>query len=350
MNKKKRSVRNEKNNMSKFLPGKKNAITDLDGVKVGHLTLNKDLLDASGEKVSIRTGLTAILPYPMEKEMRLFMGSFIFKGMNEMTGYQVGDDFCYLNSPIVLTNPFNVGLAYNTILSYGFSLNRTEIWPPLVLSVNDSFLNDMNASLMKENDILEIFRQASREAVAEGSVGIGLGLRAYGHKGGIGTASRVIDLANEKFTCGVLVASNHSNPVSLAPPKNDLDANQDEEGSFTIIFGVDIPLAPFQIKRIMRCLVFGLSPILQLNTSSDSLTCILFSTANSMVIQEDGPLLFDFRIIKDSYEDKIAQAGKEAAQEALINSLLKATSVQGREGRRCETISEEKIHRLIKNS
>lgn len=336
--------------MAKFLPGKKNSITDLDGVKVGHLTVNKDLSIPSGEKVSIRTGLTAILPYPMEKELRLFIGSFILKGMNEMTGYQVGDDFCYLNSPIVLTNPFNVGVAYDTVLSYGFSLNRAEIWPPLVLGVNDSFLNDMKASLLEENDILDTFRKASEESVEEGSVGIGLGLRAYGHKGGIGTASRLIDLSNKKFTCGVLVASNHSNPGSLAPPNDEPDANQNEEGSFTIIVGVDIPLVPFQIKRIMRCLVFSLSPILQLNTSSDSLTCIFFSTANSMVIQEEGPMLFDFRIIKDLYEDKIVQAGKEAVQEALINSLLKATSVQGREGRKCETISEEKIHRLIKNS
>ena len=130
-----------------------------------------------------------MLPYQMEKEMRLFTGIFILRGKNEITGYEVTDDFCYLNSPIVITNSFNVGRAYNAILSYGFSLNRAEIWPPFVISVNDSYLNDMRKSFLDEKGILNVFQNASNSKVEEGSIGIGLGLRAFGWKGGIGTSS-----------------------------------------------------------------------------------------------------------------------------------------------------------------
>lgn len=98
--------------MEKFSRGKKNSITDIQGVRVGHLTVNKDFMDPSGQPVTVRTGATAVIPYPAEKEMRIFTGSFILCGKGEVTGYQVVDDFCYLNSPIILTNSFSVGKAY----------------------------------------------------------------------------------------------------------------------------------------------------------------------------------------------------------------------------------------------
>lgn len=183
--------------------------------------------------------------------MRLFMEGFNLRGKSELTGYEVADDFCYLNSPIVLANPFNVGVAYNAVLSYGFSLDRVEIWPPLIVGVNDSFLNDITASLLNEKDVLNTFRKASQGPVEQGSVGVGLGLRAYGYKGGIGTASRKIEIAGQNFTCGVLIASNHSNPLEPVSENSDSHTQRDEGGSFTLVVGVDMPLVPFQIKAIV---------------------------------------------------------------------------------------------------
>jgi D-aminopeptidase len=331
-----------------FPQGEKNAIIDLEGIRVGHLTVSKDILTPNNEKASIRTGLTAILPYPMEKEMRLFMGSCNLQGKNELTGYEVADDFCYLNSPIVLTNSFNVGVAYNAVLSYGFSLNRVEIWPPLIVGIDDSYLNDITESLLDEGDILNTFHKASQEAVEQGSVGIGLSLRAYGHKGGIGTTSRVIDLAGQSFTCGVLVASNHNNPLPPVPATSGSRIQIDRQGSFTLVTGVDIPLVPYQIKTILKSLVLKLSHILYSESYSDDITCIFFTTANSMVMGGESPSIHDFRMIGDSYLEQIARAAKEAAFEALVNSLLKASPVQGREGRKCETIPESETDALIK--
>jgi D-aminopeptidase len=337
-----------KKKTQEFPPGEKNAIIDLDSIKVGHLTVKKDIVTSRGERACIRTGLTAILPYPMEQEMRLFMGSFNLRGKNEWTGYEVADDFGYLNSPIVLTNSFNVGVAYNAVLSYGFSLNRVEIWPPLVLGIDDSYLNDIAESLLDDGDILNTFHKASQDSVEQGSVGVGLGLRAYGHKGGIGTASRRIDLNGQKFTCGVLVASNHSNPPSPVSAAKDSNPQRDEPGSLTLVAGVDIPMVPYQIEMIIKSLVLKLSLILQTEKSSDDITCIFFTAANPMDMGAKSSSMHDFRMIRDSHLEQIARAANEAASEALLNSLLKASPVFGREGRICETMSEKDIEALIK--
>ena len=336
-----------KHKLGKFSRGEKNSIIDLKGLKVGHLSVNKDHLDTSGEKAIIRTGLTAVLPYPMEKEMRLFAGSFILEGKNEITGYEVMDDFCYLNSPIVITNSFNIGNAYNAILSYGFALKRSEIWPPLVIGIDDSYLNDMRKSHLDEGDILETFFNASEDRLEEGSVGAGVGLRAFGWKGGIGTASRVFPLDKTHFKCGVLVASNHGNQRPLEKPEASTHTDSGEEGSLIVIIGVDVPLVPYQIKHITKRLVNGLSFFSPYKNSSDSVVGILFSTANPMSMESDGPFVFDFQVVDDSFLGTVIYAASEATHEALLNSLFKANSVQGRLGRQVETIPDEEIDILL---
>lgn len=348
MNREERIVVEMKLKSRKFPKGKKNSITDIKGVRVGHLTVNKDIQNDSNEKIFIRTGLTAILPYQMEKEMRLFTGSFILRGKNEITGYEVTDDFCYLNSPIVITNSFNVGRAYNAILSYGFSLNRAEIWPPFVIGVNDFYLNEMRKSFLDEKEILNVFHNASNGKVEEGSIGIGLGLRAFDWKGGIGTSSRTLFLGHEQFTLGVLVASNYGNQKSLEKSETESRSTQNGEGSLTIIVGLDIPLVPYQIKQITSSLVSSLPPVSILKNRSDSITCALFSTANPMSMEKEGPMIYSFQLIDDSLIEEIILAGIEAIKEAILNSLWKANPVKGRLGRKLETIPKNKFNKLLK--
>ncbi len=348
MNRKEKIRGEMKFKKGKFPRGEKNSITDIKGVKVGHLTINRNIQKAPGKTGIIRTGLTAILPYPMAKEMRLFAASFVLRGKNEITGYEVIDDFCYLNSPLVITNSFNVGNAYNAILSYGFSLNRMEIWPPIIIAVNDSYLNDMRKSLLDEKEILNAFYKASSTKVEEGSVGIGLGLRAFGWKGGIGTSSRILFISHQQFSCGVLVASNYGNQKSLDKPKTESNSTRNGDGSLIIIVGVDIPLAPYQIKLITSSLVSSLSPVNILNNCLDSITCVMFSTANPMSMENEGPSIFEFELIDDSLLAEIISAGTEAIKEAIFNSLLKAAPVEGRLGRKIETIPENEFKKLLK--
>jgi D-aminopeptidase len=338
MNRKERVALETKFKIGKFQRGEKNSITDIKGVKVGHFTVNKNIQEASEKKGIIRTGITAVLPYPMEKEIRLFSQLFTLRGKNEITGYEVTDDFCYLNSPLVFSNAYNVGGVYNAILSYGFSLSRVEIWPPLVIGVNDSYLNDMRDSLLKEKEILNVFHDASSGKVEEGSVGIGLGLRAFGWKGGIGTSSRIFSVEDKKFSLGALVASNHGN-------KSD---SKQAKGSLTLVLAVDVPLVPYQINQIARSIVVSLPPVNTLNNCQDSVSCFLFSTANAMSLKNNGPRVFNYSLVDDSALENIICAGAEAVREAILRSLLLSDSVQGRLGREVETIPDHEFQKILK--
>jgi len=330
--------------------GEKNSITDIKGVKVGHFSLEKDIQDKSGKKASVRTGLTAVLPFPMEKEVRLFLDCSRIRGKDEITGYEVMDDFCYLNSPIVITNSFNVGKVYDAILTYGFDLDRVEIWPPFVIGIDDSYLSDIRMGFLEEQEILKTFYTATENKVEEGSVGIGLGLRASSWKGGVGTSSRIISLGSEQFTIGILVASNHGNELSLTKEKSVSRENKTRSGSLTIIAGVDIPLVPYQIRQITSSLVTHLPLMSMASSSSDSINCVLFTTANAMSMEEDGPEVFDYQLLDDTLLEKIILAGSEAVREAIFRSLAKAAPVRGRLGRELETIPESKLRRLFQNS
>lgn len=332
-----------------FEPGLKNSIIDIKGVKVGHLIINEDLQGSSGEKISIRTGLTAVIPCEMKEEKRLFAGCFPFRSKNEITGYEVTEDFCYLNSPVVVSNPYNVGRVYNAILSYGFSLGRTEIWPPVVLAVNDSWLNDMNKFSVDEKQILQLFHDSSSGHVEEGSVGIGLGLRAFNWKGGVGTSSRVFIFGGKQYSLGVLAASNHGNKIDSEIKETGVDFDSKlEGGSLILILAVDIPLVPFQIKQITSSIVVSLPPVNILNNFSDSVTCFLFSTANAMSMENEGPSVFDYSLVKDSVLERIVKAGAEAVNEAICRSILLSTPVQGRLGRKIETIPDKEAEKLLR--
>jgi L-aminopeptidase/D-esterase-like protein len=318
-----------------FVRGESNAITDVQGVKVGHLTVSKDLPGPGGKKISVRTGLTAVLPYPMEKPLRLFCGSLNLRSTSEMTGYENLEDFCYLNSPVVITNSYNVGQVYNAVLSYGFALKRDETWPPLVIGINDSCLNETAGFSLDEKDIVEALFQAGTGKVQEGAVGVGLGLAAFDGKGGVGTASRQLIIGAQKFVCGVLAASNHGNTGF-------------SEGSLTLVLAVDIPLVPHQIKRILQLVVPSLGPDHLQTNPSDSVSAVLFTTANAMSMVNEGPALFEYQAADDSWLAEIAQSCSEAALESIFSSLAKAKPVSGRLGRTFKPLSPDALAKLFK--
>jgi len=335
--------------LRKFQPGPKNSIIDLKGVKVGHLTIKKDTQDQSGEKISVRTGLTAVIPCEMKEEKRLFAGLSVFRGNNEITGYEVTDDFCYLNSPVVLSNSYNIGRVYNAILSFGFSLGRDETWPPVVLGMDDSWLNDWDKFSLDENQVVQLLHNCSSTHAEEGSVGLGLGLTAFGWKGGIGTSSRVFSLGGKQFYLGVLAASNHGNDVTSEMKSPGMNPDSiPVGGSLTIILAVDIPLVPYQINQIAKSIVVSLPPINTLSNPQDSVNCFLFSSANAMSLEKGGPSVFDFSLANDTALGKIVRAGAEAVREAILRSLLLSTPVQGRLGREVKTIPENEFKKILK--
>jgi D-aminopeptidase len=329
--------------------GKKNAIVDVGDIRVGHLTVSRDTQNPAGLTDMVRTGLTAVIPGDMNEENRFFFGCFPFRNMHEITGYAVIEDFCYLNSPIVFTNSYNLGIAYDAVLSFGFQLGRTEIWPPVTLSIDDSYLNGQKESAVEDKDVIELLRNASNHSVQEGSVGVGLGLRSFDWKGGIGTSSRLFSINGKPFSVGSLVASNHGN----SELSDGVDVNHDKhrrsenKGSLTIVLATDLPLLPLQIKKVSTSIVMALPSANTVKNSTDSITCVLFSLANTMSLKDDGPKVFDYTAADDSLLSTIIRAGLESVVEAVLRSLCLSESVVGQGKRRSDNISGELFRALI---
>jgi D-aminopeptidase len=328
--------------------GEKNSITDVGGVRVGNLTFQRDIPGPSGGLIAARTGLTAVLPSLMEKELRFFFSTDVLGAGLEITGFEVTEDFGYLNSPLVITNACNLGRAYNAALSYGFTLKRGEIWPPVVIGLNDSFLNGMDRECLEEGDVLETFRRATDGKVEEGSVGVGTGLRALGAKGGIGTSSRRVFIGGEAYTCGVLVASHFGN-TDATKGKAPAERTGEDEGALILVTAMDIPLLPHQLRRITRNLVARMNASIRSRSFSDAVLGATFTTANAMNLSEEGPLEFEFRSVADIHLEGIAEAACRAAEEAVIHSLLQARPVLGKSGRSLETISPERLAGIFGN-
>jgi D-aminopeptidase len=329
--------------------GEKNAIVDVGDIRVGHLTVSRDNHNPSGPTEMVRTGLTAIIPGDMNDENRYFFGFFPFRNIHEITGYAVTEDFCYLNSPIILTNSYNLGIAYNAVLSFGFQLGRSEIWPPVVLSIDDSYLNGQRGSVVEDEDVIQLLRNASNQSVQEGSVGVGLGLHAFDWKGGIGTSSRSFFISDKQFIVGALVASNHgtSELSDRADLNLDKQRRDEKKGSLTIVLATNMPLLPQQIKKISTSIVVALPSANTVKNSMDSITCVLFSLANAMSLKDDGPKVFEYTAADDSSLSTIIRAGLESVTEAVFRSLCLSESVVGRGNRRVDNIPEEAFGALI---
>lgn len=327
--------------------GEKNSITDVKGVRVGHLTFHRDIQDASGAVIAARTGLTVVLPSPMEQERRFFFATHALGAGLEITGFAVTEDFAYLNSPLIITNACNLGKAYDAALSYGFNMKRGEIWPPVVIGLNDSFLNGMDRECLEEEEILETFRKATEGKVEEGSVGAGTGLRALGAKGGVGTSSRRLLIGDEEYACGVLAASHFGNAAggNGKPPAGRAG---EDEGALILVVATDIPLIPHQLQRMIRSLVARMKSAIPSGGFSDDVLGAAFTTANAMGLSEEGPWEFEFRSVADFHLESIADAACRAAEEAVVHSLLQARRVRGKSGRTLETISPERLAGIFK--
>jgi D-aminopeptidase len=329
--------------------GKKNAIVDVGDIRVGHLTVSRDAHNPSGMTEMVRTGLTAVIPGDMNEENRYFFGFFPLRNMQEITGYAVTEDFCYLNSPIVLTNSYNLGTAYNAVLSFGFQLGRTEIWPPVLLSIDDSYINGQKEHVIEDKDVIQLLRNASNHSVQEGSVGVGLGLHAFDWKGGIGTSSRLFSISGKPFSVGALVASNHgtSELSDRADLNHDQQRRYEKKGSLTIVLATDMPLLPHQIKKVSTSVVVSLPSTNTVKNSNDSVTCVLFSLANAMSLKDDGPKVFDYTVADDSSLGTMIRAGLESVTEAVLRSLCLSESVEGQGNRRLDNIPDESFGALI---
>ncbi|MFB0519185.1 MAG: P1 family peptidase, partial [Acidobacteriota bacterium] len=344
-----------------YPPGEYNAITDIEGVRVGHTTIIRNLVDASGKEKQIRTGVTAILPHEgnIYRE-HLVTAFFNQNGWGEMTGIAPLLEEGRLKTPIFLTGTYNVGLVYDAAVSHllkecpGILEGRT-IPSPVVAECFDGYLSDYQERMVTEADVLATIGRARGDFVEEGGVGGGTGMTAFGFKGGIGTSSRRLPEDKGGYTVGVLVMSNTAAREQLRVDGVPVGRELREEGkqapagakSIILIAATDAPLFSFQLKKIAKRVVMGLAQTgATSNTGSGDLV-LAFSTGNRLPAGAHSTGR-QVTAVNDELITPLYHATVEATQEAILNSLTMARTMEGREGNIAPAIPLDRLVQIMK--
>jgi len=332
-------------------PGPLNAITDVAGVRVGHQTI------IEGE--TIRTGVTAVLPHPGNVfQEKVPAAVVVGNGFGKLVGSTQVEELGTLETPIVLTNTLSAFAAADALVAYTLNLEGNEDVAsvnPVVGETNDAYLNDIRAQGVRREDVLAALSAADGGPVTEGSVGAGTGTRCLGWKGGIGTASRRLPQSRGGYTVGVLGQTNFGGilTVSGAPVGRALgryylqdvaEGREPEGGSCVLVVATDAPLEARQLKRLAKRALLGLGAVGSPMTHGSGDYVIAFSTAETVRMPHRLADRTQARtVLRDEGLSPLFQATREAAEEAILNSLLKATTVTGFRGHRCEAIPVDRL-------
>lgn len=326
-------------------PGQYNAITDVKGVTVGHVTLSKG---------DMQTGVTAVLPHQgnIFRE-KLIASTHVINGFGKTMGSIQMQELGTLETPILLTNTLNVGTASDALIDHILEQNpeigrTTGTVNPVIGECNDMFLNDIRAKFIRKDHVWEALNNASSE-FQEGTVGAGTGMLCYSLKGGIGSASRTMELNHGTYTLGVLALTNfgilrdlriNGNPIGLRLKDALLESGElEDKGSVMMIVATDLPVSERQLNRILKRTVTGLSRTGTIITNGSGEIAIGFSTANR--IPHDKPRsCLSIKTIHDEDIDGAFRAVGEATEEAVLNSLITATHVVGRDGNQRPTLKD----------
>lgn len=331
--------------------GTYNAITDVEGVLVGHETLIK------GD--SIRTGVTAILPHSGNIfQQKVPAAIHIGNGFGKLAGYTQVEELGNLETPIVLTNTLSVATGINALIKYTLQLPRNEdvrSVNALVGETNDGFLNDIRGQHVTEAHVLSALQKAHSGAVEQGNVGAGTGTRCFAYKGGIGTSSRIVSEEDGSYTVGVLVQANFGGVLHIKglPIKelleNQLDAptQKDTDGSCMIVVATDAPLDSRNLKRLAKRAMLGLARTGGIASNGSGDYVIAFSTAQDLRVpySAETPLL-NTTILGNEQMSPLFLATIEATEEAIYNALFTAETMKGFSGE-VEALPEKKILELI---
>jgi D-aminopeptidase len=336
-----------------FAPGKLNAITDVAGVLVGQVTK----LEGEGT----RSGVTAILPHGGNLYAeRVPAGLAVINGYGKLAGATQLQELGELETPIVLTNTLAVGRAVEALVDWTLERNPQALSVNAVVGeTNDSRLNDIRARGIVDEDVLAALNSARDGAVEEGSVGAGTGTVAFGWKGGIGTSSRKLPAALGGFTVGALVQSNYGGalvmdgvPMGRALGKFYLKEHADKgdaDGSVMVVIATDAPLSDRNLQRLALRSMAGLARTGAAFSDGSGDYAIAFSTHPQVRRPAPEGMVADWPNEKMS---PLFVAVAEAVEEAVLNSLLRATTVESRDPatgkkRKVEAIDIEAVRAVL---
>lgn len=350
-------------------PGKFNAITDVQGVEVGHSTI----ISGEGENVAgkgpVRTGVTAIFPRGKSKKFSpVYANWYSLNGNGEMTGTTWVTESGFLETPIMITNTNSVGVVRDAVLKWYVDTDwyGSEDWwytYPVVAETYDGFLNDIYGFHVKEKHVLEAIADAKIGKVPEGNVGGGTGMMCLGFKGGIGTSSRIVKVKDSSYTLGVLVQSNFGSKRNLniagvhvgrelkdtlnykfnAPPNS---RRQEGDGSIIVIVATDAPLLPHQLKRIAQRVPLGVGIVGGRGSNGSGDIFLAFSTANEKAFNRAENTTVE--TIANDRITPLFEATVQAVEEAIINAMVAAETMEGINGNTAYALPHDLLVDILK--
>ena len=351
------------------ITGEYNAITDVEGVEVGYSTI----ISGEGENIvgngPVRTGVTAIFPRgKASKFSPVYANWYSLNGNGEMTGTTWVTESGFLETPIMITNTNSVGVVRDAVLKWYVDTDwySGENWwytYPVVAETYDGFLNDIYGFHAKEKHVLEAIKNASGGQIKEGNIGGGTGMMCLGFKGGTGTSSRVIRIQDSTYTIGALVQSNFGAkrnlniagvPVGIelkdtlnyeynAPPQS---RREEGDGSIIVIVATDAPLLPHQLKRVAQRIPLGIGIVGGRGSNGSGDIFLAFSTANENAFDR-----VKTKKILNLSNDRLMpvfEATVQAVEEAIINAMVAAETMEGINGNKAYALSHELLRETLK--
>ncbi len=346
------------------IPGPLNAITDLEGVLVGHTTL----IEGNGKLVvgkgPVRTGVTAVLPRGADSISHpSFAGWYSQNGNGEMTGTTWVEESGLLEGPVLITNTHSVGLVRDAAIAWrvahGAADARASWWSlPVVAETWDGWLNDINGFHVKPEHVFHAIDSAHAGTVEEGAVGGGTGMVCNGFKGGIGTSSRKLTAKEGGYLVGVLVQCNYGRRLTLRiagiPVGREIESEDPyawvpselgERGSIIVVVGTNAPLLPHQLKRIARRVTLGLGRNGSISGNGSGDIFIAFSTANQVASQVDH--VVDVKMVPNDMMDPLFAATVQATEEAIVNAMVAAQDMTGIDGHHVRALPHDRLRAVL---
>lgn len=317
------------NLFSKRKKGRLNLITDVPGVKVGHVTINDG---------DIHTGVTAVLPHENNifKE-KVMAGVSVINGFGKSIGLIQIDELGTIETPIIMTNTLSIGSAWNGLTRYMLEQNEdigvsTGTVNCVITECNDGRLNDIRGLHVQEENVRQAI-DAADSTFEEGAVGGGTGMVCLGLKGGIGSSSRVLEIDGSEYTVGALVMSNFGSAGNLNIGGTHYDtskaaASKKDKGSIIMLIATDVPLSERQLKRVAKRATISLGRTGSYCGNGSGDIAIAFTTANRLSHYSDKNIL-EYKMFYDDNIDMVFEAAVEAVEESIISSLWHADTTIG---------------------
>ncbi|MBL7864709.1 MAG: P1 family peptidase [Cyclobacteriaceae bacterium] len=343
-------------------PGTNNAITDVKGVEVGFKTMisgNGKLIVGKGP---VRTGVTAVFPKGKGSLDRVFAAWFTLNGNGEMTGTTWVDESGGLGSPIMITNTHSVGIVRDAVIEWYAQRMKPgsydgDVSLPVVAETWDGFLNDINGFHVKKQDAFDALEAAASGPIKEGNVGGGAGMVCHGFKGGTGTSSRLLEAKDGGYTVGVLVQANYGRrsllQVAGVPVGKEIadflpvrGNGEVDQGSIIVVVATDAPLLPHQLERVVKRVALGLGVVGGRGGNSSGDIFIAFSTANPEVSKNEGIAHLD--MLPNDLISPIFEATAAATEEAIINAMVAAETMEGINGNKVYAIPHDRLVTALK--